>query len=254
MTKAFSAVVLRKHTVAYFHCGGCGLLRTEPPYWLDEAYGEAIARADTGILQRNIETSEKLAALVRFHMDPDAAYLDLAGGYGILVRLMRDKGFDFYWEDKFCQNLVARGFEADKCDRKFAAITAFEVLEHVFDPVAFLADAMARYGTRTIVFSTQVYGAEVPAQDWWYYTFETGQHISLFQTLTLQRLATRLNMNLSPLGDMFVLSEAPTHMSRLKLKTGRALYPLYFRAFDRSKSRTFRDHQALMRMKNREEP
>ena len=50
---AFTHLVLKKYQVKYLVCGHCGLLQTETPYWLDEAYGEAIAGSDTGLVQRN---------------------------------------------------------------------------------------------------------------------------------------------------------------------------------------------------------
>jgi len=80
------------------------------PYWLDEAYGDAISVLDTGLIQRNLHIAERLAPLLYFLFDHKAPYLDVAGGYGMLVRLMRDIGFDFYWSDKYCRNLFAECF------------------------------------------------------------------------------------------------------------------------------------------------
>lgn len=39
--------------------------------------------------------------------------IDYAGGLGILVRALRDAGIEAHWTDKYCENAVARGFEAD---------------------------------------------------------------------------------------------------------------------------------------------
>ena len=39
---AFSARVLQKYEVAYRHCDQCGFVGTEKPYWLNEAYSDAI--------------------------------------------------------------------------------------------------------------------------------------------------------------------------------------------------------------------
>ncbi|MEJ2105601.1 MAG: hypothetical protein P8X47_13660, partial [Ignavibacteriaceae bacterium] len=51
--EVFSAKVLNKYNVKYYHCLSCGFLQTEEPYWLDEAYKSAIGIADTGIQKRN---------------------------------------------------------------------------------------------------------------------------------------------------------------------------------------------------------
>ena len=95
MTSAFNAKVLDKYDVHYQQCSGCGLLQTEEPYWLDEAYSNAIAVADTGLVMRNFSIASKLVVLLYLAFEKRGAYLDIAGGYGMLTRLMRDYGFDY---------------------------------------------------------------------------------------------------------------------------------------------------------------
>ena len=90
----FFRTILNKYQIAYFYCGACGFLQTEEPYWLEEAYESAIANADTGLVQRNIYLSRMLSTLLFFEFDRQGKYLDFAGGYGMLTRLMRDAGFD----------------------------------------------------------------------------------------------------------------------------------------------------------------
>ena len=72
-------------------------------------------------------------------------YVDWAGGHGVLVRLMRDAEFDFYWQDRYAQNLFARGFEwgADSGLQPATLATAIEVLEHAPDPVVLLEECLA---------------------------------------------------------------------------------------------------------------
>lgn len=247
MAEAFKAKVLRKYEVAYYHCGECGLLQTEDAYWLEEAYADPIAAADTGLIQRNLSIAAKLSALLYFCLEPKGAYLDVAGGYGMLVRLMRDIGFDFYWDDKHCENLLARGFESDKSGRKYSALSAFEVLEHVHDPAAFVADLMALHGVRTLIFSTQTYAVDVPPRDWWYYAFETGQHISFFQPQTLARLAKRLGLHFLSANGLHIFTDRPERLSHLKLLTGSLAFPAAVFARLRLGSRTMLDHAMLTR-------
>jgi hypothetical protein len=194
---AFQHKVLGKYEARYLQCLGCGFLQVEAPDWLDEAYSSAIVPADTGILQRNLYLS-KVAATVFWYMFGDQGkFVDAAGGYGIFTRLMRDVGFDYYWWDLHAENLVARGFEAAAADKDFAAVSAFEVLEHVVDPIGFLADLTARTGARTLLISTELFAGEAPLpQEWWYYAFETGQHISFYRLSTLQVIAARLGLRL----------------------------------------------------------
>jgi hypothetical protein len=63
-TQVFSeAKILNKYNIVYYLCSCCGFLFTENPYWLNEAYSEAINLTDTGLVKRNIGTS-KLTKLV----------------------------------------------------------------------------------------------------------------------------------------------------------------------------------------------
>ena len=129
----FSGKILNKYYINYYHCSNCEFLHTEEPYWLDEAYAESINMSDTGYMQRNLNLSAKLTIFLVLFFNKETKFLDYAGGYGVFVRLMRDTGFDYYWDDKFTVNIFSKGFEHNKED--IEAITTFESFEHFFDPV-----------------------------------------------------------------------------------------------------------------------
>src|SRR5688572_28604301 len=86
--------VLGKHDVRYEHCTRCDLIQTELPYWLEEAYSQAISQLDTGAMHRNHMASRLTAAVVRL-AGIEGPFLDYGGGHGVFVRMMRDLGFDF---------------------------------------------------------------------------------------------------------------------------------------------------------------
>jgi len=224
------------------------LLQTEKPYWLDEAYDEAIAETDTGLVRRNLGISMRLASVLYFLFDRDGRYVDAAGGYGLLARLMRDIGFDFYWSDKHCANLLARGFDAEKAERPLAAVTAFEVIEHVHDPLTFLRDLMDQLQTRTVIFSTTLFeGAPPLPGKWWYYAHETGQHVSFYQRRTLEAIAERLGMRLFSHGWMHMVTDRnfrPVAFSVLAGKLG-ALLSYYVKL--NMTTRAVSDHDLLVR-------
>ena len=219
MRPAFRHPVLGRYDVQYFQCGTCGLLQTETPYWLEEAYASAIACADTGIVARNIYLSRVAAAVFWRLFRGQGSFLDAAGGYGLFTRLMRDIGFDCYWSDPHAQNLVARGFEDAAHAGPYTAVTAFEVLEHLLDPLAFLSDLMRERGARTLLISTELFAGAAPEPaSWWYYAFDTGQHISFYRRSTLEEIGRRLGLRLYSHRSVHLWTDrrfSPTHLRLL---------------------------------------
>lgn len=223
----FNAMVLRKYDARYIRCTGCGFMQVENPHWLKEAYGSPINLSDTGLVTRNISICLKLVTLIYLQLNQRSRYIDVAGGYGMLVRLMRDFGFLFYWSDAYCENLLARGFEAEPDGPPAETITAFEVLEHVENPVLFIEDNLQRYRAKNIVFSTEVYhGQAAPQQSWDYYGFNHGQHISFYQLETLRQLAGRLGLHFQSLHGLHVFSKVPLPNSLAVRVFGGKLAPL----------------------------
>jgi hypothetical protein len=133
--------VLKKYHVQYFRCGTCGFIQTETPYWLNEAYTSAIASQDVGIMQRNLQNCEVTSAVLNLLFPEASAALDFGGGHGILVRLMRDRGFRFSWFDRHATNDYAHGFEHMEF-QFYDFLTAFEVLEHLAEPITDISTVM----------------------------------------------------------------------------------------------------------------
>jgi len=185
------AQILTTYEIQYYACPTCGFIQTEEPYWLDEAYATPIGRVDVGLLSRNIVLSRILKALIGSFFRQDGRFLDYGGGYGVLVRLMRDQGYDFYRSDAFCANLFAQGFDADKvhaAQPAYELLTAFEVFEHLVDPRDAVAH-MLDYSS-SIFFSTLLVPRSRPNPDaWWYYSLAGGQHVSLYTRRSLAIIA-----------------------------------------------------------------
>ena len=77
--KVFDATVLRRHPTAYFRCTICGFVQTQEPFWLEQAYSDAISAADTGIVTRNIYLMKVVAVLLRLFRMHAGTYLDYGG-------------------------------------------------------------------------------------------------------------------------------------------------------------------------------
>ncbi|HEX7357382.1 MAG TPA: class I SAM-dependent methyltransferase [Ignavibacteriaceae bacterium] len=242
--KVFDAKVLNKYNVSYFKCSKCDVLFTEKPYWLDEAYSRTINLSDTGLLSRNLYFSQIISVLLFFEFDKYARYLDYAGGYGVFTRLMRDIGFDFYWNDPYTQNLLANGFEYNlETNLKFELLTAFEVFEHLENPNAEIEKMLTL--SESIALSTELLPADVPDLKWWYYGFDHGQHITFYSSKTFSHLAQMFNLNYYNIDGIQLLTKKKFSRSKIiLLKKIRNYGPLQLVKMI-MKSKTFSDHLDL---------
>lgn len=192
--KVFSKKILGKYTVDYFQCKNCGLIQTEKPYWLKEAYSSAIINSDTGIIFRNNALS-KMTSIFMLLLGRRSKVIDYGGGYGLTTRMLRDIGIDCYWTDKYAQNIFAKGFE-HKCKNKYDVVTAFELFEHLENPIKEVENITKTYKQKDIIFSTMLHNGK-PQGDWWYFVPEGGQHITLYTKKSLEILAKKYGMKLS---------------------------------------------------------
>lgn len=239
-------IILGKYDAEYQRCDVCGYVFIANPHWLDEAYEDAIAVTDTGIVARNLHLSETLAALIPSIADRGERCLDLGGGTGLLVRLMRDRGFNFHWHDPHARNEFARGFESSLEDGRFAVTTAFEVLEHLVRPRNFIENAIEK--SDIFIFSTELYNGYAPQNDWWYLAPETGQHVSFYSEKTLRTLANRYGLEFHSAGWLHVFAK-PGSLNGVRL--GGPL-SMFRRLFSRLRigqqfSLTQTDHEMLVK-------
>jgi hypothetical protein len=239
----FTAKILDKYDVNYYRCTNCKFLQTEAIYWLEESYKSAININDTGIIFRNEVFRRITSALFYFWLNPKGKFIDFAGGYGIFTRMMRDMGFDYYWVDTYAENLVSRGFEHEE-QTTYEGLTAFEVFEHMVDPIADI-EIMLQYSD-TIVFSTELLPDELPDSSWWYYAFNHGQHVAFYNRKTLEVIADKYQLRLLSNGSNFhVLTRKNVNSLFFLFLLKASKYGLYKWVKLRMKSRTFSDHILL---------
>lgn len=200
LSEKFGSAVIFNNSVSYFECPICGYIQTEKPYWLEKAYHSTMNLTDTGIIKRNLDNLRNVLAVISMiGITNDHHVVDFGAGYGVLVRMLRDKGINAFWNDPFCENLFARGFEYES-QNNVKLVTSFETFEHFEDPC--LEFSHLKSISSNILISTLLAPEPAPSfSKWWYYGQEHGQHIGFFRLKTLEYLATKHKMNLISIGN-----------------------------------------------------
>jgi len=211
------AIVLKMYEVAYFRCESCGFIQTEEPYWLGEAYSSAIARQDVGIMFRNMTNCDVTTALLNLVLPETVDAVDFGGGHGVFVRMMRDRGFNFYWSDRYASNDYAPGFEAPE-GKTFDFLTAFEVLEHFVDPASGIARLMEL--SENVLVSTAIVPKPAPRiSDWWYFSPSSGQHVSFYTETAISDLARRFGRHVLSSNSYHLFTAKPRSRVLFRLAT-----------------------------------
>ncbi len=241
----FNAKVLDKYKISYFYCGKCGFLQTEEPYWIKESYEESISATDTGILSRNLHLSKIISTIIYCLFDKNGLFIDYGGGYGILTRLMRDIGFNFYSFDPYTKNIISRNFEYQEKLGKATLLTAIECFEHFSNPPHDIEKIISL--SKNILFSTTILPQPVPhPKEWWYYGLEHGQHISFYSIDTLKFIAKKNGLNLFTSGNIHLLTEkniSPSFLYNIIAKSHRLWFDKIIDK--RMKSLTFSDMTSI---------
>jgi hypothetical protein len=244
-----SAKILNAYKITYYQCERCGFVQTEEPYWLEEAYLNPINTSDTGIMARNSDNVSTVSAVLHLCLNPDSQYADYGGGYGIFVRMMRDRGFDFYCDDKYCPNLFANLFNvANSGISRFELVTAFEVFEHFVSPCKDLQDLLQL--SDNILFTTEIlpYNSPHPS-DWWYYGLDHGQHISFFTRKALQCMANKFGLDYYYRNNIHLFTRKKANAMNLRFQLAlRLRFSKVLKIFLRKKTLVYSDYKQITGM------
>ena len=200
MFKWAGRVLHDRYEAEYHECRACQALQIPNPVWLPEAYrceaDPLLWNPDTGRFRRNYTAYRLIRALAAGGLPADRV-LDYGGGYGLLVQMLTDAGVDAWLHDPYVAQPYFAGTRSipdlkDAPAGAFDLVTAFEVAEHLTDPVRVGADLrrVLRPGG-AFVLSTGLYEPGLHGPDWPYLTPLTGQHILFWSRAAFRAFAAR---------------------------------------------------------------
>lgn len=187
-----------RHDAPYHLCTGCHSLQISRVTWLDEAYVGTGDDIDTGSVQRSFLTVMLVRALRQgAFLATGAGALDYGAGLGLLVRLLRDEGFNAWGFDKYRKMHEADAFQIkhDGYQGTLDILVLIEVLEHLVDPFGELSAFSTLLSDRGLILvRTGLYEHRIHGPDWWYLLPQWGGHINFASRRGLKALARRLGM------------------------------------------------------------
>ena len=187
--------------IYYTMCKSCGFAQAPSiAAWSEMEFESKIYNADYYKVDpefveiRPNTNANKLKALFSDELH-SLKHLDYGGGNGLLSEILNGSG----WKSSCYDPYTNKGFDSAGLG-KFDLITAFEVFEHVPDPIKLVTSIKSLLAPDGVIyFSTLLsdgnlgYGRRM---DWWYAAPRNG-HISLFSKLALQCLAQQFEFKLA---------------------------------------------------------
>ena len=195
----FSYEVRGKHQAFLHECHNCRFTYISNPHWLDESFSSELNDLDIGSVDRCLVLADFVEVLIRSMKSSKSRFLDWGGGYGLLSRIMRDRGLDFASHDIYTRPLFVESSSNLKSET-FELITMSEVALHLVDPVPVFTKIME--STDVLVFTAVIAPTVIP-NDWWYLMPDTGQHVAIYHEETLQVLAKKLGVQVTSDGRFF---------------------------------------------------
>lgn len=216
------------HEAIYRRCPACEFIHVANPFWLEDAYNNPLASSDVGGVDRNLHFARILRAVIEGFFDHRSQFVDYGGGVGLLTRLMRDAGYDFFWHDSHCQNVYAEGFQADlNAVGRYELLTAMEVFEHLKDPLP-AVEKMTAIAENLLIMTHLVRDPPPRPGEWWYYGPDHGQHVSFFSSKTFMLIAQKYRLYYVTNGlNLHLLSARPVSFVKFKFLTWYPLAVLY---------------------------
>jgi len=150
--------------------------------------------------------------------------LDIGGGDGLVVRLLRDRGIDARFSDPFTKPSFDVGPAVGASDQFDLGLMS-EVALHLTDPVDSMRSVLRQ--CNRLLFTAVVPPDPIPS-DWWYLMPSSGQHVAFYSVSSIEKIADEIGCYWCSDGKFFhLLSNDPIPRSLRRLVTRRELTLLF---------------------------
>lgn len=166
-----------------------------------DTFSHELNALDIGSLDRCQVVADFVEVIVASLRKKSMSVLDWGGGYGVLTRLLRDRGIKTVVSDPYVDPIFARGFEATT-ESKFDLVILSEVLLHIPNPIE---DLRALLEKSPMLLVTAVVAPKDVDASWWYFMPDSGQHVAIYSDESLRRLSRELGVQLTSDGRFFHL-------------------------------------------------
>ena len=191
--------ILDKYDAQLFRCEFCQFQFIDDPSWLDGTFSDSLQSADIGSVDRCnlvLQFAEELSYALRIQNE---MAIDWGGGYGLLTRMARDRGLDFWNFDPYVRSLFAAPADLSEM-QNCSMIVVSEVFLHMTEPLDTLKKLL---DYAPIVLITAVVPPKELSTNWWYLTPATGQHVAFYSESTLRVMARLSGTTLVTDGSFF---------------------------------------------------
>jgi hypothetical protein len=202
-----------KVSAEYKRCKTCNFIHAENPNWLEGSFTDALNSLDIGSVDRCNIVADFVEVLANSLKIDNPKVLDWGGGYGLLTRILRDRGVRCSHYDPYTEPLFAENIDLQP-GPKFDLIVLSEVMLHITDPVSTLTELLKL--SDNIMFTAVISPPDV-SPEWWYFMPDTGQHVAIFSQQTIPELGAALKVNTLSDNQFFhlVAKDQPGVLTRL---------------------------------------
>lgn len=210
----FSTIAIRAGISGEYHsCTSCKFIYAQNPSWLEGSFTDALNSLDIGSVDRCNIVADFVEVLANSLKIDNPQVLDWGGGYGLLTRILRDRGIRCAHHDPYTEPLFAENI-ALQPDARFDLIVLSEVMLHMTDPISTLTELLKL--SDNIMFTAVIAPPDV-TPDWWYFMPDTGQHVAIFSQQTIPELGVALKVKTLSDKQFFhlVAKDQPGFLTRL---------------------------------------